>query len=147
MGKKEGQVKNAVGIGKRLGYTSRTNRVYILYQDSLLAVGLHSMLAARGRVVVGIDLKETGAWDHLQRALQPGDVVIVDKRDKEVHPALSIMQLFMNCHEISVIELDSSESKMELYQRQRRAVENPEQLSGLIDQCQVQLARRKQKGG
>lgn len=117
-------------ISKMARRSYKTGEVFVLYRDSLLAAGLERLLHDVGRVVVPIDLKQAWAWQRLQRALKPGNLVIVDKRDGKVHPSLTIMQLFLNNPEISIIGLDSCENKLELYSRRGKEVR---ELSGLTE--------------
>lgn len=111
---------------------TKTSGLYILYRNSLLAKGLESLLRDGGIPVVAIDTKEDGAWESLNKGLQPGDVVIVDKRDLQVHPSLSIMKLFMNNAEITIIGVDPCENSLELYNRQAQVIKEPEELAKFI---------------
>ena len=111
---------------------TKTSGLYVLYRNSLLAKGLQSILRDVGMPVVAIDMKEDGAWERLNEGLQPGDVVIVDKRDLQVHPSLSIMKLFMNNAEITIIGMDPGENSLELYNRQAQVIKEPEELAKFI---------------
>lgn len=114
---------------------NKKGNLFIVYRDSLLATGLESVLRARGMCAVQIDLRQGGALENLERVLRPGDVVIVDRRDSQVHPSLSIMRLLMNNADISIIGLDPYENGLELYRRQARRVTDAEQLATFIDLC------------
>lgn len=114
---------------------TKTGGLFILYKESLLAKGLERLLRERSMAVVAIDMKEDGAWERLSEGLQPGDVVIVDKRDLQVHPSLSIMKLFMNNAEITIIGVDPCENSLELYRRQAQVIKEPEELVKTIGYC------------
>ena len=128
-------------IGKMADNVSKTSGLYVLYRNSLMAKGLENLLKNDGMPVIAIDMKEDGAWERLNEGLRPGDVVIVDKRDLQVHPSLSIMKLFMNNAEITIIGVDPCENSLELYKRQAQVIKEPEELVKTIGGCWPNLQR------
>lgn len=126
---------------------NKKGNLFIVYRDSLLATGLESVLRARGVCAVQIDLRQGDAWGKLEGALQPGDVVIVDRRDSHVHPSLSIMRLFMNNADINIIGLDPCDNGLDLYRRQAGQVTQPEELVAFIDRCWAAGKGRLKRGG
>jgi hypothetical protein len=104
-------------------------RVAVVYQGSLLAEGVRSLLAASDLRAVAIQLDDEGAEERL-RTLAPS-VVIVDA-DDEAFRSRSPTALLEPIPEVSLVCLHGGGDHVDVYRKRRVAVGGSRDLAAAI---------------
>ena len=90
-------------------------RVLLLYQDSLLAQGIVSLLRERAALEVAARQLANGELQQFVEEFAP-DVVIVDRDDFAQHASITIDQLLRELRDIRIIDISSRDDLARVYE-------------------------------
>ena len=93
----------------------RAKRVLLLYQDSLLAQGIVSLLRERVALEVAARHLKDGDLNHFVEEFTP-DVVIVDREDLAQYAPTTVDQLLHERPHIRIIDISSRDDVARVYE-------------------------------
>lgn len=93
-------------------------RVLVLYQDSLLAQGILSLLREQAGVEARSGQFKDAPVEEFMRRFAP-DVVIVDREDFAAHAAIALSELVAQASGIRVIDVSAASDMVRLYDGRR----------------------------
>ncbi len=90
-------------------------RILLLYQDSLLAQGLSSLLRQESGLEVSARRLQDGHLDEFVRQFAP-DVVIIDREDSKRHAEITIEELLSGRPGVKVVDVSSRDEFARVYE-------------------------------
>ncbi len=90
-------------------------RILLLYQDSLLAQGLSSLLRQESGLEVSARRLQDGHLDEFVRQFAP-DVVIIDREDSKRHAEITIEELLSGRLGVKVVDVSSRDEFARVYE-------------------------------
>ena len=103
--------------------------ILVLYQHSLLAEGVESLLKKANLIVKGMNLQDPEAIERV-RCLGQEAIVILDTSETNAHPGVNVPQVLLTNPHAVVIALNCQDNKVEIFRKEEKSIAT---LSDLVD--------------